>query len=358
MLDDGASGRHHASGDPDENPAGDDSSAAEQNAPDEPVAEQRASDQPAADQPADDAEQPRPHLRRAAERRGGLGRRRKPKVPKQRRKAPWWELPALVLLAILIAIGVKTFLVQPFYIPSQSMEKTLHGCPGCHGDRILVNKLIYDFRDPHPGDIVVFHAPTGWDDEPTSKPPGNPLLRVVRGFGQLIGFVPPDGQILVKRVIATGGQTVKGDSSGHVQVSTNGPKGPYRTLDEPYVFVDNGQEHSMRPFGPVTVPKARLWVMGDHRNDSADSRYHCGPGGTDSGNDANCNLFAKEATVPVSDVIGKAFLIAWPPSRWRTLGTPSTFENAAAVSVTPVVPVAASTALVLPLWVVRRRRRR
>jgi signal peptidase I len=284
-------------------------------------------------------------------------RRRKAKTAKQRRKAPWWELPALVLLAILIAIGVKTFVVQPFYIPSQSMEKTLHGCPGCRGDRILVNKPIYDLRDPNPGDIVVFHAPSGWDDEPVSRPPSNPLLRAVRGFGQLVGFVPPDGQVLVKRVIATSGQTVKGDSSGRVQVSTDGPKGPFRTLHEPYVFIDNGQNHSMRSFGPVTVPKGRLWVMGDHRNDSADSRYHCGPGGTDSGNDTNCNLFAKEATVPVDDVIGKAFLIAWPPSRWRTLGTPATFESAAA-TITPAVPVATSTALVLPLYVVRRRRRR
>jgi signal peptidase I len=287
----------------------------------------------------------------------GKGRRRKAKAAKQRRKAPWWELPALVLLAILIAIGVKTFVVQPFYIPSQSMEKTLHGCPGCHGDRILVNKPIYDLRDPHPGDIVVFHAPKGWDDEPVSRPPSNPLLRAVRGFGQLVGFVPPDGQVLVKRVIATGGQTVKGDSAGHVQVSATGSKGPFRTLTEPYVFVDKGQGHSMRAFGPVTVPKGRLWVMGDHRNDSADSRYHCGPGGTDSGNDSNCNLFAKEATVPVDDVIGKAFVIAWPPSRWRTLGTPSTFQGIAATAA-PAIPTAAASAIVFPVYVVRRRRRR
>src|SRR4051794_16144529 len=189
--------------------------------------------------------------------------RRAAKRVRPRRKAPWWELPALVVLAILIAILVKTFIVQPFYIPSESMEKTLHGCQGCQGDRILVNKLIFDFRDPHPGDIVVFNAPRGWDDEVTSKPPSNPILRGIRGFGQLIGFVPPDGQVLVKRVIATGGQTVKGDDQGHVQVSTKGPDGPYRTLHEPYVFIDKGQLANVRPFGPVTVPKGRLWVMGD-----------------------------------------------------------------------------------------------
>jgi signal peptidase I len=266
-------------------------------------------------------------------------RKRAAKTARQHRKAPWWELPALVVLAIAIAILVKTFIIQPFYIPSESMEKTLHGCQGCHGDRILVNKIIYDFRDPHPGDIVVFHAPPGWDDEPISTPPSNPVLRVIRGFGQLIGFVPPDGQVLVKRVIAVGGQTVEGDSEGHIRVSNSGPDGPFRTLKEPYVFIDAGQRNSVRPFGPVTVPKGRLWVMGDHRNDSADSRYHCGSGGSDTSTDAHCDPIP--STVPINDVIGKAFVIAWPPSRWRTLGTPPTFE----------------TGLVLPLLFVRRRRR-
>ena len=87
--------------------------------------------------------------------------RRSRRERRKHRKAPWWELPALIGLAIVIAILVKTFLVQPFYIPSESMEKTLHGCPGCSGDRILVSKIVYDFRDPHPGDIVVFNAPPG-----------------------------------------------------------------------------------------------------------------------------------------------------------------------------------------------------
>jgi signal peptidase I len=287
--------------------------------------------------------------------RAGRAEKKQAKAQKPHRKAPWWELPALVGLAILIAILVKSFVIQPFYIPSESMEKTLHGCQGCAGDRILVNKLIYDFRDPHPGDIVVFHAPTGWDDEPTSKPPSNPILRLVRGFGQLIGFVPPDGQVLVKRVIATGGQTVQGDAQGHVQISNTGPNGPWRTLNEPYVFVDQNSEGTQRPFGPVTVPKGRLWVMGDHRNDSADSRYHCGANGTDATNDLNCDPIS--STVPVSAVIGKAFVIAWPPSRWRTLGTPSTFTGAAAAGAVDVPGLVAS-GVILPVFITRRRRRR
>jgi signal peptidase I len=271
---------------------------------------------------------------------------------KRRKKAPWWELPALALFAIVIAILVKTFVVQPFYIPSQSMEKTLHGCPGCTGDRILVNKPIYDLRDPHPGDIVVFHAPDGWDEGESTKPPSNPIAKVVRGFGQLVGFVPPDDLVLVKRVIAVGGQTVKGDSSGHVMISKNGAAGPWRTLNEPYVYEDGTDSHA--EFGPVTVPSGRLWVMGDHRNDSADSRFHCDASGSGSNDGADCD--AKSATVPIDKVIGKAALIAWPPSRWRTLGTPSTFEQAA-MATGGAVPAAGSMALTLPLWFVRRRRR-
>jgi signal peptidase I len=273
------------------------------------------------------------------------------RTKKPHRKAPWWELPALIALAILIAILVKTFLVQPFYIPSESMEKTLHGCTGCSGDRILVNKLIYDFRDPHPGDIVVFNAPPGWNDEPPSQPPGNPIVRAVRGFGQLIGFVPPDGLVLVKRVIAVGGQTVKGDAQGHVFISQHGPGGPWRQLDETYVY-ESGPDDKAK-FGPITVPKGRLWVMGDHRNASADSRYHCGPNGSDGPDDASCDVAS--ATVPISDVIGKAFVIAWPPSRWTTLGTPKTFTNASAgLAGAGVLPLG----LVAPLYLVRRRRRR
>ncbi|HEY2271851.1 MAG TPA: signal peptidase I [Jatrophihabitantaceae bacterium] len=280
---------------------------------------------------------------------GGSRHRRRKQRP--HRKAPWWEMPALIALAILIAILVKTFLVQPFYIPSESMEKTLHGCPGCSGDRILVSKIVYDFRDPHPGDIVVFNAPPGWDDEPPSVPPSNPVLRVIRGFGQLIGFVPPDGMVLVKRVIAAGGQSVKGTSNGNVYVRDAGSS-TWRKLDETYVY-ETGTDPRAK-FGPITVPKGRLWVMGDHRDRSADSRYHCGQGGTDGPDNSSCNVTA--ATVPISNVIGKAVVIAWPPSRWTTLGTPKTFtSDAAALGANGLVPAM----VVVPVfWIVRRRRRR
>ena len=259
--------------------------------------------------------------------------------------ARWWEYPVLIVAAIAVAVLIKTFLVQPFYIPSESMEKTLHGCAGCAGDRIVVNKPIYRFRDPHAGDIVVFHAPPGWE-EPTVPSGGNPVVRALRGFGQFIGLVPPNEKDLVKRVIAVGGQTVRCcDSAGRVQVSDSGPNGPWRSLDETYIFADNHQA-----FGPVTVPDGRIWVMGDHRSDSADSRAHC-----NSRSLRRCDPMT--STVDVNTVIGKAVAIVWPPSRWRTLGTPETFENAAAAPAGAALPLGSGLALTVPLLLWRRRRR-
>ncbi len=281
--------------------------------------------------------------------------------PKKHKKAPWWELPVLIAVAIAVAVLIKTYLIQPFYIPSESMEKTLHGCPGCSGDRVLVNKLILDIRDPHPGDIVVFRAPANWDEEPTPKSPSNPFVKGVRWFGQLIGFIPPDEKDLIKRVIAVGGQTVQCcDSQGRVQVSTDGANGPWHSLDEPYIFQDSPWDPRDKPghivsgsadqrtFGPVTVPKGRLWVMGDHRGDSADSRFHCIE---ESPADHVCQT--TDTTVAVNKVIGKAVLIAWPPSRWRTLGTPPTFKQLADAA----MPALGGALVVLPVFGVRRRRR-
>lgn len=271
------------------------------------------------------------------------GRRDRPRTSSGGR---WWELPLLVIVAIAVAVVVKTFLVQPFYIPSDSMEQTLHGCPGCAGDKILVNKPIYDLRDPHPGDIVVFRAPDGWE-EATVPPARNPLVQGVRWFGQLVGVVPPDEKDLVKRVIAIGGQSVRCcDEQGRVQVRDG--TGPWRSLSEPFVYLDDHQ-----PFGPVTVPKNRLWVLGDHRGDSADSRYHCGTGTPTR----SCDPMS--STVPNDMVIGKAVLIVWPPSRWRTLGTPSTFTQAAARASASALggapPLAGAALTVLPLALLRRR---
>ncbi len=169
----------------------------------------------------------------------GSGRRRRPR----RRKAPWWELPVLLVVAIAVAVLVKTFVVQPFSIPSGSMERTLHGCEHCDGDRILTFKPVYSIdRDPHPGDIVVFRDPGGWDSEPLPSAPTNPVLHALNRFGQFVGIVPPHEKDLVKRVIAVGGQTVKCcDAQGDVQVGDNGPDGAFRSFDDAsFTYLDSG----------------------------------------------------------------------------------------------------------------------
>jgi signal peptidase I len=276
-----------------------------------------------------------------------------------------FEMPLLILMAIVIAIVLKTFVIQPFYIPSDSMEQTLHGCSGCSGDRILVFKPVYHTRDPHPGDIVVFKAPPDWQEAGGTVPASNPIARGAQWFGQLVGIVPPSEKDLVKRVVAIGGETVKCcDDKGNVQISKNGPNGPWTSLEEPYIYQPqpyakpgpDGQRspNDARSFGPVTVPSGRLWVLGDHRSDSADSRYHCGDGGSGSACDA------LSATVPLDDVIGKAVVIAWPPSRWRTLGTPKTFKTLAEAAYPVAASPGASVAGVLGVTglALRRRRRR
>jgi signal peptidase I len=240
------------------------------------------------------------------------------RAPKGRR--PWWvEIPILVVVAFLLTFLIQTFVARVYYVPSGSMERTLHGAAS-GGDRILANKLVYDFRDPAQGDVVVFKGPPTWVPEVAVSKPTNWFASALSSVGSVIGIAPPDEKDYVKRVIAVGGQTVQCcDAAGNVTVDG-------RSLDEdgyiyqpiPFeagTFDCTTQPMSDRCFGPVTVPQDQLWVMGDHRSDSADSSYQCQ--GLPPGSGAQC-----QGPVPVDDVIGKAVFIVLPASRWGTIGDP------------------------------------
>ena len=257
------------------------------------------------------------------------------------------ELPVLLLVAFVLALLVKTFFVQAFFIPSGSMEETLHGCPGCTGDRVLVNKVPYWFGEPEPGDIVVFKGPDTWSPEIQVEAPTNWFTGALLWVGRTLGVAPPSEDDFIKRVIATGGQTVRCcDAEGRVTVDD-------QPLDEPYIFEDSPIES--RTFGPVVVPEDRLWVMGDHRSASADSKAHIDD--------------EYSGTVGVDDVIGKASVIVWPPSRMGLLDDPDIQEAEAAAAVGgtgPLAPAAtaalvtpgfAGAALTVPVAVWRARRR-
>ena len=263
--------------------------------------------------------------------------RRRPAQP-EKKSSLLRELPVLLVVAFVLALLVKTFLAQAFFIPSGSMEQTLHGCPGCTGDRVLVNKVPYWFGEPEPGDIVVFEGPDTWVPEVDYEEPSNWFTGGLLWLGRAVGVAPPSEDDYVKRVIATGGQTVQCcDADGRVTVDGE-------PLDEPYIFEDTPLES--RAFGPVTVPEDRLWVMGDHRSASADSRAHVGDryGGT----------------IAVDDVIGKAALIVWPVDRFGTLDSPDIqAAEAAATSgrIGQVLPLGAGLVGALPVAVWNRRRR-
>jgi signal peptidase I len=199
------------------------------------------------------------------------------------RNSFWRELPILLGVAIVVAILVRSFVVQTFFIPSESMENTL-----LIDDRVLVNKLVYDFRDPHRGEIVVFTAPTSWRTDPSEKD-------------------------FIKRVIGLPrDHVVCCDESNRITV--NG-----KALDEPYLYtdVDGTRDAPSRDKFDVTVPDGRLWVMGDHRAASGDSRQ----------NYKQTNGDIIEATIPVDSVVGRAFVLFWPFSRFDWLTVPETFDG-------------------------------
>jgi signal peptidase I len=223
----------------------------------------------------------------------------KPAGRRGRRKRSFWrEFPILVAVALLLAVVIKTYAIQAFFIPSGSMENTLE-----INDRVLVNKLVYDVRSIHRGDIVVFNGDGSWDP---GTPPRNTnfVVKFAQGFASMFGFGHP-GDILIKRVIGLPGDKVACcDAQGRVTV--NGVP----LTEESYLYP--GDAPSEIRFNVVVQP-GRLWVMGDHRLISDDSRNHLGqPGG---------------GTIPENAVIGRAFVIIWPISRWRILPIPATFEQ-------------------------------
>ncbi len=274
----------------------------------------------------------------------GSGTVEEPSTPRRRgggKPSPpgsvWRELPILIVVAIALAILLKTFLLQAFFIPSGSMEQTLQV-----GDRVMVNKVVYHLRDIKRGDIVVFDGLDSFTPEVTITEPTNPVAKAAAWFAGLVGFAPPSEKDFIKRVIGIPGDHVSCcDAQGRVTV--NGV--PLNETD----YLYTGNKPSEQPFD-VTVPTGRLWVMGDHRDMSSDSRAHLGdPGG---------------GTVPESKVIGRAFVIIWPVSHWSWLSNPATYDQAGLTKTAALAvagsPLALGLAGAVPLVGLRRgfRRRR
>ena len=213
----------------------------------------------------------------------------------QKRQLPvWQESILLVVTAMVMAVLVKTFLLQAFYIPSESMEPTM-----LPDDKILVQKVSYWTGDVDRGDIVVFDDPGGWLDAADSRRASNGLQKGLEAVGLF-----PTGGHLIKRVVGVGGDTIKCcDTDGKLTV--NGTP-----LDEPYLLDETATRRL--PF-EQTVPQGYLWVMGDNRDNSADSRAHLGdPGG---------------GFIKADSVVGKAWVRVWPLGRAGFIKGTDTFDG-------------------------------
>ena len=282
-----------------------------------PLASARTSDEPASGSGAPEPDKSAPTAK--AKKKKSFGR----------------ELLTIVVAAAILTLLVKAFVIQVYRIPSASMENTLQ-----IGDRVLVNKVVYHFRDIARGDVVVFSGQDSWGPD-TPPPSGNPVVRVADDVLSGLGL-HSDQTYYIKRVIGLPGDHVTCCTDGKVTV--NGVP----LNESQYLFP--GNPASTIKFTEV-VPPGHLWVMGDHRSDSDDSRYHPGdPGG---------------GAIPENQVVGRAFLIIWPPSQLRDLPIPTTFQQAAlhagaagAAVLNVGGPALAAGVLAAPVLLLRRRRRR
>ncbi len=251
-----------------------------------------------------------------------------PAAGRRRQRHFWRELLIIVVAAAALTLMIKAFVIQVYKIPSASMENTLEV-----GDRVLVNKVVYRFRGIARGDIIVFSGQDSWG--PDAPPPSSdPVVRLLGDVLSGIGLKSSQ-TFYIKRVIGLPGDRVACcDAQGRVTV--NGVP----LAETSYLYPGGAPSFPFK----VTVPAGHLWVMGDHRDDSEDSRYHLSdPGG---------------GAIPESEVVGRAFLIVWPPSQLRDLPIPSTFSQAALrsgpagaamVGVRTVGPAALAAVAALPM---------
>ncbi|PRY18601.1 signal peptidase I [Kineococcus rhizosphaerae] len=211
------------------------------------------------------------------------------------------EVVLVVAVALVVSLVVKTFLLQAFFIPSQSMEQTLD-----IGDRVIVSKLSPGPFELHRGDVVVFSDPGGWLPETTPTQRG-PVGTAVAEALTFVGLLPEDSDDhLIKRVIGLpGDHVVCCDASGRLTVNDT-------PVDESAYLAD-GVVPSSTTFD-VTVPAGQLWVMGDNRAESADSRY-------------NGDSQPYHGFVPIDLVVGRAYAVVWPVGHWSWLGTPNDFDS-------------------------------
>lgn len=224
----------------------------------------------------------------------------------QSRSLPWLVETLLIIVAVLAVVGLfQNFVGRQYVIPSASMEPTLHGCTGCTGERIFVEKVSY-YGDKHPeaGDVVVFKGTDSWNSTYTSPRSSNPTVHAIQDALSYVSLAPPDENALVKRVIATGGQTVscqEGDSA----IMVDGQPIDQSYIQNPPTYpVDPsiGSEACGGPyFGPVTVPEGNYFMMGDNRTNSLDSRYHMED--------------EYQGTIPEENIRGKVEFIFFPFDR-------------------------------------------